>query len=46
MFTGELVGAGNYTKISKVAPEYKYLDDVFNELFVKIQMIDCIQLTQ
>ena len=33
MFTGELVGAGNYTKISKVAPEYKYLDDVFNELF-------------
>ena len=34
MFTGELVGAGNYTKISKVAPEYKYLDDVFNELFL------------
>lgn len=33
MFTGELVGAGNYTKISKVAPEYKYLDYVFNELF-------------
>lgn len=33
MFTGELVGAGKYKKISEVAPEYKYLDDVFDDLF-------------
>lgn len=33
MFTGELVGAAKYTKISDVAPEYAYLDDVFDELY-------------
>lgn len=33
MFTGELVGAAKYTKISDIAPEYAYLDDVFDELY-------------
>lgn len=33
MFTNEIPQAGGYKTIASVAPDYKYLDDVFEQLF-------------
>lgn len=33
MFTDDIPGGTNYKKIESVAPEYKYLDDVFEKLY-------------